>query len=192
MGEIQLKTPFLEKDLVSLTVGDFVYLTGEACLMRGLAHARFVDYLENTKELPFNLEGGIIYHAYSSVIQRNGNWLLNYVGPSLSFRMEKYLRHIIPKIKPAVVIGKAGAGLREETAELFARNKCVHLVQIGGTPAYYRKMINNEIRVLWEDLGPEKAVLMKFKEFGPLVVSVDTKGNQIFNAQTYTPQELYK
>ena len=37
------------------------------------------------------------------------------------------------------------------------------------------------VRVEWEDLGmPEALWCMRVKEFGPLIVTIDTKGNNLF------------
>lgn len=76
--------------------------------------------------------------------------------------------------------------------EAMREHACVHLVQVGGTPAFHRKLIEDKIKVYWEDLGLERVIEYKFKNFGPLVVSVDTTGRQIFKEESFKAQELHK
>lgn len=187
-----LEAPLDEATVRALRVNDVVYLSGPAVQMRGPACARALEYLGGERELPFSARDGILYHAYSATEFREGRWQLHYVGPTLSFRMDKFLAGLLRGVGFRTVIGKAGGGLSAATAQVMRELGCVHLVQIGGTPAYHRSRIDDRIHIFWEDLETERGVEYLFREFGPLVVSVDTEGGTLFREGSYVPQELYK
>ena len=190
--EQKLSLPLDEADVRRLSLGDVVYLSGTIYQMRGCAHAKVVSCLERQIPLPFDLGNGVIYHAFSLVQKRGQSWQLYYAGGTLSFRMNRFLPAIIRGLGIRAVVGKAGGGVGGEVLQAMRECGCVHLSQIGGCPAFYRRQISDCFHVYWEDLGNEMVLELKVDDFGPLVVSADTAGRQLYRPGSYVTQEMYR
>ncbi|MDI9608822.1 MAG: fumarate hydratase C-terminal domain-containing protein, partial [Candidatus Verstraetearchaeota archaeon] len=52
-----------EQEVLKLQVGDVVYITGEIFTMRDQAHLKALEILRGGGSLPFDLQGGVIYHC---------------------------------------------------------------------------------------------------------------------------------
>lgn len=101
------------------------------------------------------------------------------IGPTTSMRMEKFEREFIKQTGVKLVIGKGGMG--EETAAGCQENKAVHAVFPGGCAVVAATKVEKIEGAEWKDLGmPETLWINKVKEFGPLIISIDTKGNNLF------------
>jgi len=61
MATYHLTTPLTEEDTRKLKAGDVVYLSGVMYTARDAAHSRLVNLIEKGEELPFDLEGSVIY-----------------------------------------------------------------------------------------------------------------------------------
>lgn len=172
-----LTTPISSKDLEELNVGDVVYLNGTLITCRDVAHRRLIEL---GRELPVNLEGGAIFHAGPIVREKDdGSYEMVSIGPTTSMRMEKFEREFIKQTGVKLVIGKGGMG--EETAAGCQENKAVHAVFPGGCAVVAATKVEKIEGAEWKDLGmPETLWINKVKEFGPLIISIDTKGNNLF------------
>ena len=99
------------------------------------------------------------------------------IGPTTSMRMEKFEKAFIAQTGVKLVVGKGGMG--PETAEALqgAQGAALHLPRrLRGARRHQVERIE---RVEWEELGmPEALWVCRVKEFGPLIVSIDTKGRQ--------------
>lgn len=172
-----LTTPIKDEDLVDLKVGDIVYLTGRLVTCRDVAHRRLID---QGRELPVDLKGGAIFHA-GPIVKKNeaGDFEMVSIGPTTSMRMEKFEKQFIKETGVKLVIGKGGMG--PETAEGCAEHKAVHAVFPGGCAVLAATKVEKIEGAEWQDLGmPETMWINKVNEFGPLIISIDTKGNNLF------------
>lgn len=181
--EFNLNLPITESQVRELKVGDIVYLNGIIVQMRSPAHARAAEYFEEGRELPFNLSDGAVLHGFSCNKKEEGSWQLCYLGPTLSYRMSKYAPALILKGNVRVFIGKAGDGMSEETSEAMQQFGCVHLSQGGGVTAYNTSQIVRLIDVYWEDLAPDHVFAYEVKGMGPLIVTMDTFGQNLYSLQ---------
>lgn len=60
-------------------------------------------------------------------------------------------------------------------------NKAVHAVFPGGCAVLAATQVEEIERAEWQDLGmPETLRVNRVREFGPLIISIDTKGNNLF------------
>ncbi|MCA1553648.1 MAG: fumarate hydratase C-terminal domain-containing protein, partial [Chloroflexi bacterium] len=75
------------------------------------------------------------------------------------------------------ILGKGG--LSERTAELMAHYGAVYLSVTGGAAASETLQLEAIEAVYWEDLMPECIWQFRFKDFGPLVVGIDARGNNL-------------
>lgn len=58
-----LNTPLTNEDVLQLKVGDKVFLSGKVFTARDAAHKRIIEALDMGQQLPFSLEGAVIYYV---------------------------------------------------------------------------------------------------------------------------------
>uniref|UniRef100_UPI0025CD0AFA fumarate hydratase C-terminal domain-containing protein n=1 Tax=Methanohalobium sp. TaxID=2837493 RepID=UPI0025CD0AFA len=61
--EHYLYTPIDKQEIMKLNTGDIVYLTGTVLTARDEAHKRILEIAEKGRDLPFELNGSVIYHC---------------------------------------------------------------------------------------------------------------------------------
>ncbi|WP_454667110.1 L(+)-tartrate dehydratase subunit beta [Acinetobacter calcoaceticus] len=171
-----LTTPIKDEDLLDLKVGDVIYLTGRLVTCRDVAHRRLI---EQGRELPVNLEGGAIFHAGPIVRKKGENdFEMVSIGPTTSMRMEKFEREFIKQTGVKLIVGKGGMG--PETAAGCQENIAVHAIFPGGCAVLAATLVEEIEGAEWQDLGmPETLWINRVREFGPLIISIDTKGNNL-------------
>lgn len=171
-----LQTPIRDEDLENLNVGDVVYLTGQLVTCRDVAHRRLIEL---GRKLPVDLKGGAIFHAGPIVRQKeDGEYEMVSIGPTTSMRMEKFEKEFIEQTGVKLVVGKGGMGA--ETAAGCIENKAVHAIFPGGCAVLAATKVEKIEGAEWKDLGmPETLWINKVNEFGPLIISIDTKGNNL-------------
>jgi len=174
-----LTTPIRDEDLEDLKVGDVVYLNGHIVTCRDVAHRRLIEY---GRELPVDIKGGAIFHAGPIVRKIEGTdnkYEMVSVGPTTSMRMEKFEKAFVKETGVKLIVGKGGMG--KETMEACQEFKAVHAVFPAGCAVLAAKEVEEIERQEWMDLGmPETLWVCRVKEFGPLIISIDTHGNNIF------------
>ena len=171
-----LTTPIKDEVLLDLKVGDVVYLTGRLVTCRDVAHRRLI---EQGRELPVNLEGGAIFHAGPIVRKKGENdFEMVSIGPTTSMRMEKFEREFIKQTGVKLIVGKGGMG--PETTAGCQENIAVHAIFPGGCAVLAATLVEEIEGAEWQDLGmPETLWINRVREFGPLIISIDTKGNNL-------------
>ena len=181
-----LTTPIRDEDLEDLKIGDVVYLTGRLVTCRDVAHRRLI---EQGRELPVNLEGGAIFHAGPIVRKiEDGKYEMVSIGPTTSMRMEKFEREFIQKTGVKLIVGKGGMG--PETAAGCKEYKAVHAIFPGGCAVLAATKVEEIEGAEWLDLGmPETLWINRVKVFGPLIISIDTKGNNLIQQNKVNFQE---
>ncbi|WP_371373601.1 L(+)-tartrate dehydratase subunit beta [Sporomusa aerivorans] len=172
-----LTTPIKNEDLENITAGDVVYLDGYLITCRDVAHRRLIEL---GRELPVDLNGLAIFHAGPIVAKdEDGKWQMISIGPTTSMRMEKFEKEFIAQTGVKLIIGKGGMG--PETVEGCKTHKALHAVFPGGCAVLAANEVEEIERVEWEDLGmPESLWVSRVKNFGPLIISIDAKGNNLF------------
>jgi len=127
-----------------------------------------------------DLNGLAIFHA-GPIVKDHGNnkYEMISIGPTTSMRMEKFEKEFIEQTGVKLIVGKGGMG--KNTEEGCKEHKAIHLVYPAGNAVYAANTVEYIKEVHWTDLGmPESLWVCQVKEFGPLIVSIDTKGNNIF------------
>lgn len=172
-----LQTPIKSEDVEQLTIGDIVFLDGYLITCRDMAHRRLIDM---GMELPVDLNGMAILHAGPIVAQDGDGWKMISIGPTTSMRMEVHEKEFIKQTGVKLIIGKGGMG--PETVTGCEEHKAVHAVFPGGCAVLAASKVEEIERVEWLDLGmPEALWVSKVKNFGPLIISIDSKGNNLFD-----------
>lgn len=171
-----LTTPIRDEDIEGLQIGDVVYLTGHIVTCRDVAHRRLI---EQKRELPVDLKGGAIFHAGPIVRRKeDGTFEMVSIGPTTSMRMEKFEREFIEHTGVKLIVGKGGMG--PETEAGCRQFKAVHAIFPGGCAVLAATQVEEIERAEWQDLGmPETLWVNRVREFGPLIISIDTKGRNL-------------
>lgn len=171
-----LTTPIRNEDIENLTAGDIVYLDGYLITCRDMGHRRLIEL---NMELPVDLDGMAILHAGPIVAKDGDDWKMVSIGPTTSMRMEVHEKEFIKRTGVKLIIGKGGMG--PETVDGCRTHKAVHAVFPGGCAVLAATEVEQIERVEWLDLGmPEALWVSRVKNFGPLIISIDTKGNNLF------------
>ena len=177
MSKKILTTPIKAEDLAYIKIGDVIYLSGHIVTCRDVPHRRVV---EEGRELPLDIRGGAILHA-GPIIRKTGdkNFEMVSVGPTTSMRMEKFEREFIAKTGVRLIVGKGGMG--EGTMSGCKEFGAIHCVFPAGCAVVAATQVEEIESADWTDLGmPETLWKCRVKEFGPLIVSIDAHGNNLF------------
>ncbi|WP_263853635.1 L(+)-tartrate dehydratase subunit beta [Companilactobacillus jidongensis] len=177
MREFHLKTPIKDEDIADIRIGDIVYLDGIIVTCRDVAHRRVV---EEKRPLPVDVRGKAILHAGPIVRQKeDGSYEMVAVGPTTSSRMEKFEEQFVKETGVKLIVGKGGMGPGTERA--CKNYKALHLVYPAGNAVYAATKVERIIDAQWKDLGmPETLWVNQVRDFGPLIVSIDTNGDNLF------------
>ncbi len=177
MSKIKLlEAPARQEQLDDLAIGEQVLLSGVIYTARDAAHKRLVDQLKAGKPLPVPLKNQAIFYVGPSPAKPGR--VIGSCGPTTSSRMDSYAPLLLDEgLK--IMIGK-GQRSPEVTAAI-KRNKAVYLVGIGGAAALIAQSVKAAELVDYADLGTE-AIYRLAVERMPLIVAVDTKGNDLFVA----------
>ncbi len=172
-----LTTPIRDEDLADIHIGDIIYLNGHLTTCRDVAHRRLI---EEKRELPVDLKGKAIFHAGPIVRPRDdGSFEMISIGPTTSMRMEKFEKEFIAQTGVKLVVGKGGMGAG--TVEGCKTGKALHVVFPAGCAVLAATQVEEIEEAHWRDLGmPETLWVCRVKEFGPLIVSIDTHGRNLF------------
>lgn len=172
-----LTTPIRSEDIKDIRIGDIIYISGTIVTCRDVAHRRLI---EEGIPLPVDLNGLAIFHA-GPIVKDHGNdeYEMISIGPTTSMRMEKFEKEFIEQTGVKLIVGKGGMG--KNTEEGCKEHKALHLVYPAGNAVYAARKVDRIKEVHWTDLGmPESLWVSEVTEFGPLIVSIDTEGNNIF------------
>lgn len=175
MNEIRkLQPPLREADVRLLKAGERVSITGVVYTARDMAHKRLCQAIDSGQELPFKLEGAVIYFVGPSPA-RPGR-VIGAAGPTTSSRMDAFGPKLIAKgLKAMIGKGYRGERVREALKEYGA----VHLSTIGGAGALLSKHIAGAEVIAYEDLGPEAIRRLEVVDF-PAIVAYDAAGNTVY------------
>ena len=172
--EKKVNVPITDEKLIDLKVGDVVYLTGNIFTARDQAHKRIVE-----KGAPFDVVGSAIFHAGPIITENDGDYDMVAIGPTTSMRMNPYQSEVLD-MGAKIVIGKGG--MNDNVREALIRNNAIYVVATGGCAALYVDSVEDIEDVNWLDLGmPEAIWNLKVKDFGPLIVAMDSEGNSLYD-----------
>lgn len=180
-----LTTPITYDQIKDLRAGDTVYLTGMLATCRDSGHKRVID--EGVMPEKFDFRDGAIFHA-GPIVGKNedGKDYMVSIGPTTSRRMEPLEAAFIEKTGVRLIIGKGG--MMSDTAAACKEFGAIHCAFPGGCAVVAAREVEEVTDVEWLDFGmPEALWVMRVKEFGPLVLSIDTEGGNLFeeNVKTY-------
>ena len=176
--EYHFKLPVNSEEIKKLHIRDVIYVTGNIFTARDEAHHMMLE--KDKKDLPFDPSEMALFHCGPLMKKTEGKWQVVSAGPTTSSRMEIFEDKFIEKFGINIIIGKGGMG--ERTKKALQKYTCIYTSYTGGAGALAADKVEEVPRVYWlEELGmPEAAWIFKVKEFGPLVVAIDSHGESIY------------
>lgn len=140
----------------------------------GLRDATLIQWQRQGYEFPVDLSGAALLHTQPNVRREGDAWVPVCVGTTTSARMDRFTRPLLERYGIRAILGKGG--LSPDSAAAMADHGCVHLAVVGGAASVETLQIEQIEAVYWEHLMPECLWKLRFKDFGPLFVAIDTHG----------------
>ncbi len=175
-----LTLPVSTDDVRHLRVGEILFLTGTVFTARDEAHLHMLEHHKAGRTMPFDPSQMALFHCGPVVTQREHGWDVIAAGPTTSVRMELFEDEFLRTFRTPIIIGKGGMGLRTQAA--LEEVGAVYTHYTGGAGALAAKRIERVRGVEWlERLGmPEAAWLFEVRDFGPLLVTMDSAGGNLY------------
>ena len=178
--EQHIQAPMSKEDVKKLSAGDYVYISGTIYTARDAAHKRMYEALEQSRPLPIDMAGNIIYYMGPSPAREGRP--IGSAGPTTASRMDKYA----PDLLDLGLIGMIGKGKRSDAVkEAIVRNGAVYFAAIGGAGALLSKAIIKSEVIAYDDLGTEAIRKLEVEDF-PVIVVIDSDGNDLYETAIET------
>jgi L(+)-tartrate dehydratase beta subunit len=181
MAHHELTTPVDEAQIRRLRVNDTVTLQGT---LFGIRDATQIHMFDRGRKTRFDLRGHAVIHTAPNVrkVEKSAEFPAGYapvcIGTTTSDRMERFTRPLMEQNGVRIVIGKGG--LREGSLEAFRDLGGVYLAIVGGTAALETTWIEQIEDVDLDDLNPESLWRFRIRDFGPLLVAMDSHGGSLY------------
>jgi fumarate hydratase subunit beta len=172
--EKRIVTPLTDEVVASLHTGEKLLITGVIYTARDAAHNRLIALIEKGQELPFDIQGQVIY--YVGPTPPKPGTPIGSAGPTTSGRMDPYAPYLIEQ----GLKGMIGKGQRSQAMrDAMAKYKAVYLGATGGAGALLSKRIKKSEIIAFHDLGPEAIRRLEVADF-PVVVINDIYGKDLY------------
>jgi fumarate hydratase subunit beta len=174
---IRIESPLSDKTVERLIAGTRVRIDGILYAARDAAHQRLHQLVAQGMDLPFNLEGAIIY--YVGPTPAKPGRCIGSAGPTSSYRMDVYT----PDLIRGGLKGMIGKGGRDPAVkEAMQRYRAVYFAAIGGAGALISESIKKSEIVAYEDLGTEAIRRLTVESF-PAYVAIDAHGGDLYERE---------
>ncbi|MBL8342137.1 MAG: fumarate hydratase C-terminal domain-containing protein [Rubrivivax sp.] len=181
MAHHELTMPATEAQVRTLRIGDTVTLQRT---LYGIRDATQIHLFDRGRTTRLDLHGHAVIHTAPNVrkVPQSTEHPAGYapvcIGTTTSDRMERFTRPLMAQLGVRLVVGKGG--LREGSLAAFAELGGVYLAIIGGTAALETTWIEQIEDVDLDDLNPESLWRFRIRDFGPLLVAMDSHGGSLY------------
>jgi L(+)-tartrate dehydratase beta subunit len=181
MAHFELTTPVSEAQIRQLRVNDTVTLQST---LFGIRDATQIQMFDHGRKTRFDLNGHAVIHTAPNVrkVEKSAAYPAGYapvcIGTTTSDRMERFTRPLMTQCGVRLIIGKGG--LREDSQAAFSELGGAYLAIVGGTAALETTWIEQIEDVDLDDLNPESLWQFRIRNFGPLLVAMDSHGGSLF------------
>ena len=182
MAHHELTMPATEAQVRALRVNDTVTLQAR---LFGIRDATQIHMFDRGRTTHFDLRGHAVIHTAPNVrkVERSAAFPVGYqpvcVGTTTSDRMERFTRPLMEQYGVRLIVGKGG--LREASAQAFQDLGGAYLAIIGGTAALETTWVEAIEDVDLDDLNPESLWQFRIRNFGPLLVAMDSHGGSLYD-----------
>ena len=182
MAHYELVTPISEEQARALRVNDTVTLQST---LFGIRDATLIHMFDRGRRTRFDLRGHAVIHTAPNVrkVEKSAANPVGYaplcVGTTTSDRMERFTDPLLAQYGVRLIIGKGG--MREASLAAFKRYGGAYLAIIGGAAALETTWIEQLEDVDLDDLNPESLWKFRVRDFGPLLVAMDSDGGSVYD-----------
>jgi L(+)-tartrate dehydratase beta subunit len=181
VAHYDLDMPVDEAQARSLRIGDTVSLNGT---LFGIRDRTQIEMFDRGRATRFDLRGHAVIHTAPNVrkVDASSEFPAGYapicVGTTTSARMERFTRPLMAQYGVRIIIGKGG--LLADSQSAFRDLGGVYVAIIGGTAALETTWIEAIEDVDLDDVNPESLWKFRVRNFGPLLVGMDSHGGSLF------------
>ena len=182
MAHHELSTPVTEAQIRQLRINDTVTLQ---TTLFGIRDATQIHMFDRGRKARFDMRGHAVIHTAPNVqkVEKSADYPAGYrpicIGTTTSDRMERFTRPLMSDYGVRLVIGKGG--LREGSLAAFKDLGGAYLAIVGGTAALETTWIEQIEDVDMDDLNPESLWKFRIRNFGPLLVAMDSDGASLYD-----------
>jgi L(+)-tartrate dehydratase beta subunit len=175
--ELHLTFPLTDQDaLRELRAGQKLRIDGHIIGIRDATQIRMFDGGQRPQ---MDLRGTALIHTAPNVRKlADGSYEKVCIGTTTSARMNRFTRGLMDGYGVRAIIGKGG--LLADSLPVLTEFGGVYLAVTGGAAALETTQIEAIEQVEWEDLMPECLWKFRVKDFGPLIVGMDTRGRSLY------------
>ena len=181
MAHYDFNMPVTEAQMRALKVNDTVTLNGT---LFGIRDATYIHMFDHGRKARFDMNGHAVIHTAPNVrrVEKSAEYPCGYapvcIGTTTSARMERFTRPLMEQYGVRIIIGKGGLFAASQKA--FSDIGGIYLAVIGGAAALETTWIEQIEEVDLDDLNPESLWKFRVKGFGPLLVSMDAHGGNLY------------
>lgn len=182
MAHHELTTPVTEAQVRALRVNDSVTLQQT---LYGIRDATQIHMFDRHRATRFDLNGHAVIHTAPNVRQvtpdarHPAGYQPICIGTTTSDRMERFTRPLMTQNGVRLIVGKGG--LREASSQALRDIGGAYLAIVGGTAALETTWIEQIEDVDMDDLNPESLWKFRIRNFGPLLVAMDSHGGSLYS-----------
>ena len=183
MAHYELATPVTEEQVRQLRVNDTVTLRRT---LFGIRDATQIAMFDRGRTTRFDLRGHAVIHTAPNVkkvepcTEHPAGYAPVCIGTTTSDRMERFTRPLMQRDGVRIIVGKGG--LRADSLAVFRELGGVYLAIVGGTAALETTWIESIEDVDLDDLNPESLWKFRIRDFGPLLMAMDSHGSSLYDA----------
>jgi L(+)-tartrate dehydratase beta subunit len=181
MAHYELTMPVTEEQVRQLRVNDTVTLHQT---LFGIRDATQIHMFDKGRKTKFDLRGHAVIHTAPNVrkVEKSEAYPTGYqqvcIGTTTSDRMERFTRPLMEQYGVRFIVGKGG--LRQGSQDAFRELGGAYLAIVGGTAALETTWIEQIEDVDLDDLNPESLWKFRIRNFGPLLVAMDSHGGSLY------------
>ena len=174
--------PVTEAQARSLHVNDTVTLN---ITLYGIRDASYIALFDKGRTTRFDLSGQAVIHTAPNVkkVPISAEFPAGYapvcIGTTTSDRMERFTRQLMSQMGVRFIIGKGG--MREGSLAAFRELGGAYLAIVGGTAALETTWVEQIEDVDLDDLNPESLWQFRIRDFGPLLVAMDSHDQSLYD-----------
>ena len=182
MAHYELSTPVTEAQIRQLCVNDTVTLQ---TTLFGIRDATLIHMFDHGRKPRFDMNGHAVIHTAPNVqqVEKSAAYPAGYrpicIGTTTSDRMERFTRPLMMACGVRMIIGKGG--MRDGSLSAFKDLGGIYLAIVGGTAALETTWIEQIEDVDMDDLNPESLWKFRIRNFGPLLVAMDSHGGSLYD-----------
>jgi len=182
MAHHVFEMPVTEAQVRQLRVNDTVTLQRT---LYGIRDATQIHLFDRGRTTRLDLKGHAVIHTAPNVrkvaacAEHPAGYAPVCIGTTTSDRMERFTRPLMEREGVRLIIGKGG--LRDGSSQAFADLGGAYLAIVGGTAALETTWIEQIEDVDLDDLNPESLWRFRIRDFGPLLVAMDSHGGSLYD-----------